>query len=40
MTPPMSGFEEEIFDVTPYGDAITSFILDNQIIWVFQENTK
>lgn len=29
MTPPMSGFEEEIFDVTPYGDAITSFILDN-----------
>ena len=29
MTPPMSGFEEEIFDVTPYGDAITSFILEN-----------
>ena len=29
-TPPMSGFEEEVLDVTPYGDAITSYILDNQ----------
>ena len=28
--PSMSGFEEEIFDVTPYGDVITHYILDNQ----------
>lgn len=30
VTPPMSGFEDEVFDVTPYGNVITNHILDNE----------
>ena len=29
IVPPMSGFEEEIFDVTPYSEMITNYILSN-----------
>lgn len=30
ITPPMSGFEEEILDVTAYSDAVTNHVLNNE----------